>query len=82
MYVPSPETVAVPTVVPPLVQSVGAEDCGPNTSNVTVPLAELPDDRVPDTDDGEIALPTVPLADADADRFGVATTVAVTAALV
>lgn len=69
-------------VVPPLVQSVGAEDCGPNTSNVTVPVGEAPDAKVAETDDGEIALPTVPLADADADRFGVATTVAVTAALV
>ena len=32
-------TDAVPTVVPPVVQVVGALDCGPNTVNVTVPLA-------------------------------------------
>jgi hypothetical protein len=33
--------VAVPTVVPPLVQVVGALACGPNTVNVIVPPAPL-----------------------------------------
>lgn len=40
MYVESPDTVAVPTVVPPVEQSVGALDCGPNISNVIVPDGE------------------------------------------
>lgn len=41
MYAPAPVTVAVPIVVPPLVQVVGAVVCGPNTLNVIVPLAGL-----------------------------------------
>ena len=36
-----PFTDAVPTVVPPLVQLVGGDACGPNTVNVNVPVAEL-----------------------------------------
>jgi hypothetical protein len=41
--VPLPVTVTgLPTVVPPLVQVVGGEACGPNTVNVTVPPAPLP----------------------------------------
>jgi hypothetical protein len=36
-----PETVAVPTAVPPLVQLVGAVGCGPKTVNVIVPVAPL-----------------------------------------
>ena len=36
---PLPETVAVPTVVPPLVQVLGALAWGPKTVNVTVPVA-------------------------------------------
>ncbi len=36
---PLPLTVAVPTVMPPLVHVVGAVACGPNTANVTVPVA-------------------------------------------
>ena len=39
---PLPDTVAVPTVVPPLVQVLGALDCGPKTLNVIVPLAPAP----------------------------------------
>jgi hypothetical protein len=39
LYVPAPVTVAVPTVVPPAVHVVGAVVCGPNTLNVTVPVA-------------------------------------------
>ena len=31
-------TVAVPTVVPPVVQVVGADDCGPKTVKVIVPV--------------------------------------------
>jgi hypothetical protein len=39
LYVPFPETVAVPTVVPPLVQSDGALAWGPKTVYVIVPPA-------------------------------------------
>ena len=42
-----PETVAVPTVVPPLAQLLGALAWGPNTLNVIVPPAPLP---APDSD--------------------------------
>jgi hypothetical protein len=57
------ETVAVPTVVPPLVQSVGGEDCGPNTVKVIVPEAPLvAPDRVALIELAAIAVPTVPLA--------------------
>jgi hypothetical protein len=36
-----PFTVAVPTVIPPVAQLVGALACGPNTVNVTDPVAAL-----------------------------------------
>ncbi len=71
LYVPLADTLAVPTVVPPLVQSLGGEDCGPNTSKVIVPPGEEPPDNTPETDDAEIALPAVPddgaLTDTDGD---------------
>ncbi len=41
LYVPLPVAVAVPTVVPPLVQVVGALACGPKTAYVIVPPAPL-----------------------------------------
>ena len=41
LYVPLPWTDAVPTVVPPVVQVVGAVVCGPKTLNVIVPPAPL-----------------------------------------
>jgi hypothetical protein len=41
-YVPLPETVAVPTVVPPLVHVLGALAWGPKTLNVIVPVAPAP----------------------------------------
>ena len=41
LYVALPDTVAVPTVVPPLVHVVGALACGPKTVNVIVPPAPL-----------------------------------------
>jgi hypothetical protein len=40
LYEPFPDTDADPTVVPPEEQSVGAEDCGPNTSKLTDPDGE------------------------------------------
>jgi hypothetical protein len=65
--VPSPDTEAVPTVVPPVVQSVGAEDCGPNTSNVIVPEGLAPPDSVEPIEPAAIAVFVVPLAGADTD---------------
>ena len=38
---PLPDTVAVPTVVPPVTHVTGAVDCGPKTLNVIVPVAPL-----------------------------------------
>ena len=42
-----PDTDAVPTVVPPVVQVVGAEDCGPKTLKVIVPEALEPEAGAP-----------------------------------
>ena len=67
LYVPSPDTEAVPTVVPPVVQSVGAEDCGPNASNVIVPVGLAPPDNVEPIESAPIAVFVVPLAGADTD---------------
>ncbi len=62
-----PDTVAVPTVVPPLVHVVGALGCGPNTLNVMVPVAPLPPDSVELIELAEMAVlvkpPAGPLAD-------------------
>ena len=41
-----PDAAAVPTVVPPLVQVLGALACGPKTLNVIVPVALLPPESV------------------------------------
>jgi hypothetical protein len=57
--VPFPDTVAVPTVVPPA-QSDGALGCGPNTLNVTVPVGDEPCDKAAEIEDRSIALPAVP----------------------
>jgi hypothetical protein len=53
-------------VVPPL-QSVGAEDCGPNTLNVIVPVGLDPPDSAELIEPGAIAIPVVPLPGADTD---------------
>jgi len=60
-----PLTVAVPTAVPPLVQVVGADAWGPNTVNVTVPVAPLvaPDSAEP-IDEVAMAVPAISVADA------------------
>jgi hypothetical protein len=55
----SPDTLAVPTVVPPE-QSDGAEDCGPNTVNVTLPDGENPSDSNAEIADASISVPAVP----------------------
>jgi hypothetical protein len=52
------------------VHDVGAEDCGPNTLNVIVPVAADPPPIEAETADAEIALPAVPEAGALSDRFG------------
>jgi hypothetical protein len=62
-------TVAVPTVVPPL-QTVGAEDCGPNTLNVTVPVGPDPPDSIELIDPAAIAVSTVPVPGADTVTIG------------
>jgi hypothetical protein len=60
-----PDTVAVPTVWPPVVQSLGAEVTGPNTLNVIVPVAPSPPDSVAVIAVAGIATFVVPLAGAD-----------------
>ena len=67
-----PETVAVPTVVPPVEQLVGAEDCGPKTVKVIVPDGLEPE---PSTELIELALmavPAVPFAGPVAVTVGLA----------
>ena len=71
LYVPLPDTPAVPTVVPPE-QSVGALDCGPNTLKVIVPVGEDPPISVAETDDAEIGELAVPDAGADSEIDGLA----------
>jgi hypothetical protein len=60
LYDPFPATVALPTVVPPEEQSLGGEDCGPNTVNVIVPVGAEPDDKTAEIDEPAIGLPAVP----------------------
>jgi hypothetical protein len=55
-----PDTVAVPTAVPPVVQLVGAEDRGPKTLMVIVPEALEPDE-LERTEPIELALMAVPM---------------------
>jgi hypothetical protein len=46
-------------MVPPLVQSVGGADCGPNTVKEILPDGDRPPDSEATTDDGGIADPAV-----------------------
>ena len=71
-YVPSPAGVAVPTVVPPAAHVVGALACGPNTLNVIVEVALLPElaASVAVIDAAEITVPAVPVAGAETDSVG------------
>ena len=71
LYMLLPVTLAVPTDVPPE-QSVGAEDCGPNTVTVIDPVGDAPADKVADTDEAEIGFPAVPEEGALTDRDGLA----------
>jgi hypothetical protein len=59
--------VAVPTVVPPLVQVDGAVVCGPKTVNVIVPVAPpVAPDRAELIELAASAEPALPLAGAEA----------------
>src|SRR6478736_8445895 len=71
---PFPAGVAVPTVAPPLVQVVGALDCGPKTVNVIGAVAFAPelDASVAVIEAAAIAVPTVPVAGALALSVGLA----------
>jgi hypothetical protein len=73
LYVPGPLTVALPTVVPPVVQVVGAVDCGPNTMKVIVPPAPLVvPASVELTEPAAIAVAATPLEGAAALVVGLA----------
>jgi len=77
-----PDTVAVPTVVLPVEQLVGAEACGPKTLTVIVPV-ELDPEELPSTELIElagIAVPIVPVDGPVAVSAGeaLATTISVT----
>jgi hypothetical protein len=66
-----PVTVAVPTVVPPVLQLVGALACGPKMVNVTVPPAELvTPDRTAEIELAAIVLPVDALSGPLAVTFG------------
>lgn len=71
---PFPAGVAVPTVVPPLVQVVGAATCGPKTLNVMGAVAFAPelDASVAVIDAAATAVPTVAVAGAFTDNVGLA----------
>ena len=71
-YVPLPETVAVPTVVPPVEQLVGAEDCGPKTLKVTAPEGLYPPARVLEMALTPVAVPAVPVVGPVAVTVGLA----------
>jgi len=79
LYVPFPDTVAVPTAVPPEVQVVGAEAWGPKTVKVMVPEALEPDvaAKAPEIEPVAMVLPAEPLAGPVAVRvvLAMATTV-------
>jgi hypothetical protein len=70
--VPLPEIVAVPTVVPPLVQVVGALACGPNTVKAIVPVPMVVPDRVELIEPVGIAVFVLSVAGADALVLGLA----------
>ena len=76
---PFPDTVAVPTVVPPLVQVVVALVCGPKTVNLIVPVEFKPElaDSPEEIEAVLIAVPAVPFAGpfAVSDGFAFATTI-------
>ena len=80
---PLPDTLGEPTVVPPVVQLVGADDCGPKTLMVIVPVELAPDEpaRVELMELRLIGVPVVPVEGALAVTVGpaLATTVLVIA---
>ena len=46
-------------MVPPVLQSLGGEGCGPKTSKVTVPDGDAAPDSAADIEDAEIGAPAV-----------------------
>ena len=73
-YVPLPAGVAVPTNVPPAEHVAGALACGPNTLNVIVEVALLPelDPNAAVIDAAETTVPAVPVPGAETDNVGLA----------
>lgn len=67
-----PDTVAVPTVVPPVEQLVGADDCGPKTLTVIVPVGPDPLANVLEIELEAMEVPAVPLAGPVAVMVGLA----------
>ena len=69
-----PDTVALPTVVPPVVHPVGGTDSGPKTLKVTVPVALEPDvpERVDPIEPDEIAVLIESVAGPEAVAVGLA----------
>jgi hypothetical protein len=67
-----PDAVAVPTVVPPVEQLVGAEDSGPKTLKVIVPVGLEPLAKALETAVGAMVVPAVPPAGPVAETVGLA----------
>jgi hypothetical protein len=67
-----PAALAVPTVVPPVVQVVGAEAWGPNTLYVIVPVGLAPPAREALTDEAAMAVLATSVAGPAVDRVGLA----------
>jgi hypothetical protein len=59
--VPLAETVAVPAVIPPIGQLVGAADWGPKTLKVIVPVGSEPEAMVEPIEPAGIAVPATPV---------------------
>ena len=71
---PSPDTLADPTAVPPDVHELGGVVWGPNTVKVIVPVAADPPVSAAAIEDAGIGLPAVAFAGALADTVGLAGT--------
>ena len=56
-----PDTVAVPILVPPVAQLVGAVDCGPNRVKVMVPDGAIPEPIAELIEVDAIAVPALPV---------------------
>lgn len=67
-----PETLALPTTVPPALHEEGGESSGPNTVKVMVPVGLAPEESIAVTEEGSIAVPGLPLVGALTERVGLA----------